>query len=146
VVNLVKILEEEVRERGAGAPYLIPIGDRAEEIARRFQERQIDTQRALEELEQLIGELRTAEEARRESDFSVEGFAVAWLLQRQGIPDPERIGREMEAGFGRYPHWRTSAAQERDVRRAFYRALTDSGVRREAEVVTYVLDVLRRGR
>jgi type I restriction enzyme R subunit len=78
VFNLLKVLEQQVRERAREAPYLVPIGERAEEIAKAFEERQSSTEEALAELTSLLNEAGEADETRELSDFSVEGFSVFW--------------------------------------------------------------------
>jgi type I restriction enzyme R subunit len=144
VFNLLKVLQQEVRRRAAAAPYLVPIGERAEEIATAFEQRQLTTQQALDELTRLLEEAREADQSREQSDFSVEGFSVFWLLKRIDVVDAEPVARSMERVFAGHPHWRQSAAQERDVRRGLYKALLDAKVERVADVVGYVLSVLRR--
>lgn len=71
VFNLVKVLEQQACEKGAQQPYLIPIGERAEQIAEAFQQRLIDAQRALEELTVLLQEARSAEQDRQESGMTM---------------------------------------------------------------------------
>lgn len=144
VFNLLKVLEQEVRRRASAAPYLVPIGERAEQIAQAFEAQQLSTQDALAELTGLLAEAHEADQSRERSDFSVEGFSVFWLLKRIDVPDAERIARSMEAVFRSQPHWRTSAAQERTVRRGLYKALLGANVERVADVVAYLLNVLRQ--
>ena len=76
VFNLLKVLDQEVRKRAREAPYLRSIGDRAEEVARMFHERQMDALEALEELLKLRDEAAEADEARQETNLSVDGFSV----------------------------------------------------------------------
>jgi type I restriction enzyme R subunit len=144
VFNLLKVLEQEVRRRAAGAPYLVPIGERAEQIAQAFEAQQLSTQEALEELAGLLHEVNDADESRERSDFSVDGFSVFWLLKRIEVGAAETIARSMEQVLQGQPHWRTSTAQERAVRRGLYKALLDAKVERVADVVAYLLNVLRR--
>jgi type I restriction enzyme R subunit len=144
VFNLLKVLEAQVRNRAGEAPYLVPIGERAEQIAKAFEERQLSTQQALDDLTGLLAEARDADSAREQSDFSVEGFSVFWLLKRIGVADAEPIARSLGQVFVAHPYWRQSSAQERDVRRGMYKALIAAKVEKVQDVVGYVLSVLRR--
>jgi type I restriction enzyme R subunit len=145
VFNLVKVLEQQAREMGAQQPYLIPIGERAEQIAEAFQQRLIDAQRALEELTALLEEARSAEKDRQKSGMSMEGFSVAWLLNREDIDGALDIGKKMETTFADYPHWRTSHSQQAEVRKALYRELLqERDVPEAAELVGRIIDVLKR--
>jgi type I restriction enzyme, R subunit len=145
VFNLVKVLEEGARQKGAQQPYLIPIGERAEQIAEAFQQRLIDAKRALEELTALLKEAQAAEQERQESGMSMEAFSVAWLLNREGVEGALDVGQSLEATFAEYPHWRATHQHEAEVRRELYRQLLPRMKVEEATtVVGHVLDVLKR--
>lgn len=146
VFNLLKVLEQQVRRRSNEAPYLVPIGERAEQIAQAFEAQQLSTQEALDELTSLLNEARDADQSREQSDFSVEGFSVFWLLKRIGVANAEPIARSLETVFAEHPYWRESPAQGRDVRRGLYKALIDAKVEKVPDVVGYLLSVLRRSR
>ncbi|MGQ9573602.1 MAG: type I restriction endonuclease subunit R, partial [Dehalococcoidia bacterium] len=123
VFNLIKALQTLVEQQSGQSPYLISIGERAEQIAQAFQERQLTTQQALEQLQQLVAEYKAAEQARQKTDLSKEGFAVYWLLNREGVSRAETVAREVMEAFKQYPHWRHSSKQERQVRIAITKAL-----------------------
>jgi len=144
VFNLLKALRDLVAEKSGQAPYLIPIGERAEQIARAFEEGQVTTRETLNQLGELAREYREAEQAREETDLSPEGFAVLWLLKRRRVPNAEAAAREAAGAFARFPHWRRSGAQERDLRIALYTVLLHAGVEREGEVLEQMMDMLRR--
>jgi len=107
------------------AAYLIPIGERADQIAAAFRERQLTTQQALEQLEQLVREYRTAEETRKQSDLSPEGFAALLLLQRSHVQGAEQLAQTIAEAFARSPYWKQGGDQERALRRAVYKTLVD---------------------
>jgi len=123
VFNLHKSIQNMVDQLGNQAPYLHSIGERAEAIVQAFQLRQQATQEALAALEELIREINLAERERAEMNLKPESFAIYWLLNRDSIPDAEWIARRMEDTFKKYPHWRTSSAQEREVKIALYGVL-----------------------
>jgi type I restriction enzyme R subunit len=125
VFNLIKALVDLVAEKGAMAAYLIPIGERADQIAEAFRERQLTTQQALQQLEQLVREYRTAEETRQQSDLSAEGFAALLLLQRSQVQGAEQLAQTIAEAFTRSPYWKQGGDQERALRRAVYKTLVD---------------------
>jgi type I restriction enzyme R subunit len=144
VFNLIKSLYLLVAQEGSAQPHLYPIGERAEAIAKAFEERQITTQEALAQLEALVREYRDAEESRRERDLSAAGFAVFWLLQRDGVAEAEPAARAVAAALDRYPYWQRGGQQERDARREMYKALLAAGVKDVVTVTTNLLNVLRK--
>jgi type I restriction enzyme R subunit len=138
-------LEQQAREKGAQQPYLIPIGERAEQIAEAFQQRLIDAQRALGELTALLDEARSAEKDRQESGMSMEAFSVAWLLNRDDVDGALDIGKTMETTFSNHPHWRSSHQQQAEVRKALYKhLLPQMTVDKATELVGRIIDVLKR--
>lgn len=146
VFNLLKALADLVTDEGTTAAFLIPIGERAEQIATVFKERQISTQQALAMLAEVIREYHQTVEAQRQSDLPPEGFAALLLLRRHGTLEAEPLAKEMSAAFVRYPHWRQSGDQERDLRRSLYRALVDHDfpVQDMAPLADQLLTTLRR--
>ena len=147
VFNLLRELHRLVEAKSKDAPHLIPIGERAEAIRRAFEERQINSQEALQELEDLIHKLKTAEAEREESDLSPEAFAVYWWLQVQrGLPEKEalHLAEEMGAAFVKYPHWVKSKRQEGDLRKELYKALISADIKEVVAWTDEVLTLLRR--
>jgi type I restriction enzyme R subunit len=144
VFNLLKALANLVNAKAGGEPYLISIGDRAEEIAEAFESRQMTTQQALDLLEKLIAQLKAAEKDRDATGLSPEAFAVFYVLKSDGVGDPLKAAQAVEAAFQQYPHWQTSEHQEQDVRRSIYKALIDAGIEAVVEVATKLMKLLRR--
>ena len=146
VFNLLKALRALVEEEGRRSPYLIPIGERAEAIAEAFQQRQITTQDALRQLQALAKEYGEAKQRQQDSDLGLEGFAVFWLLHREGLAGAERVGREAAKAFEQYPHWQRSAGQERELRFALSKAMLVAGidVDQVSDLTHRILDMLRR--
>ncbi len=143
VFNLVKALRELVEQKGIGSPYLMPIGERAEEIAKAFEEGQLNTQGALGQARTLVDEYQEAEKERVGRGLSPEGFAIYWFLKREGVEEAEIAAREALVILERYPHWKESAQQEREVRRALYKVLLNARVEPVVEFGEKILRMLR---
>ncbi|GIV65545.1 MAG: type I deoxyribonuclease HsdR [Bellilinea sp.] len=147
VFNLLKELHRLVEARGKEQPHLIPIGERAEAIRHAFEEKQINSQQALQELSKLVCDLQDAEEEWKKSELSSEAFTVAWWLRVQKGFDPEQakhLAASVEPAFKELPHWATSAAQERELRQRLYKPFIQSNVRESVAWVDEVLTLLRR--
>ncbi len=145
VFNLLKEFYRLVEEKGKQAPHLIPIGERAEEIRRRFEEQLISAHQALQELDDLVASLHQSEEERVESQLSPQVFAVEWWLRtRQVQSDAARkIAEQMESAFNDFPFWSSSAAQERELRKRLYKALIDHKVETVIEWAEQMITLLR---
>ena len=144
VFNLLKALHAMVQEKGREQPYLISIGDKAEEIAQAFEDRQQTTQDTLRELERMVQELKEAEAQRDETNLNPEAFAVYWYLNKAEVPKALDVARTASSAFEQYPHWQTSTHQEQDVRRALYKALIDAGVEKVVDIAQGIMRMLRR--
>jgi type I restriction enzyme R subunit len=146
VFNLLKELNRIVAEQEKTEPHLIPIGERAEEIRRRFEERLISAQEALQDLEEVVRQLQTAQEERRSSPLSPQAFAVEWWLRTQGTEAEKaaQTAASLEEAFARFPNWTISVADERELRTRLYKALLSLGVKEIVAWADRILDLLRR--
>ncbi len=143
VFNLLKAIDQLTRAQADKEPYLISIGDKAEQIARAFEERQQTTQATLEELRKLIEELRQARKKRDASNMDAEPFAVYYLLDKQGIGKADIVATSVGEAFKQFPHWRSISHQEQEIRKSFYKALIDAGVDGVVDTVQNILKMLR---
>ena len=144
VFNLLKAIDQLTTEEGDKEPYLISIGDKAEQIAQSFEERQQNTQVTLQELRELIDDITQARKEREATELSPEAFAVFWLLKKEGVEKADEVAKAAALCFEQYPHWQTSEHQEQEVRRAFYKALISAGVDGVVDVAQNILRMLRR--
>ncbi|MBC7185673.1 MAG: type I restriction endonuclease subunit R, partial [Calditrichaeota bacterium] len=152
VFNLLKELHRLVADQGRIAPYLLSIGERAEEIRRRFEERLIEAQQALQELEVLVKQLKDAEKERRTREdlashpYAPQAFAVEWWLRTHQVsPEQARqVAQTMESAFAAFPHWLSSRQQESELRRELYKALLDVGISDVVAWADAILNLLRR--
>ncbi|MBO9382440.1 MAG: HsdR family type I site-specific deoxyribonuclease [Roseiflexus sp.] len=152
VFNLLKELNRIVAEQGKTVPHLIPIGERAEEIRRRFEERLISAQDALQDLEEVVRQLQTAQEERRSRGeaalrpYFPQVFAVEWWLRTQGVEAEKaaQTAASLEEAFALFPNWLISVADERELRTRLYKALLVLGVEEVIPWANRILDLLRR--
>lgn len=144
VFNLLMAIDNLVTAEALKEPYLINIGDKAQQIAREFEERQKTTKETLEALRRLIQEIIEARKERDATELTPESFAVYYLLKKEGIAQADKIAKAAEEAFKKYPHWQTSSRQEQEVRKSFYKALIDAGVKGVVEIAQGVLKMLRR--
>ncbi|MDZ7343339.1 MAG: type I restriction endonuclease subunit R, partial [candidate division KSB1 bacterium] len=146
VFNLLKSINEKVEKGAETAPYLHSIGERAEAIAEAFKQRQISTEEALRQLEELVSEINAAEREQAERGIAGAPFAIFWLLKQNEVPQEkaESVATEMTNVFENYPHWRSSERQGREVRRELYSRLGKLGVKNVPELVERMMKVIQR--
>lgn len=146
VFNLLMAIRRITDDQSRSKPYLVSIAERATEIASRFEQRQITTQEALQELiDGPAREIREAEEELRRRDLDQRTFSVFWMLHREGVRDAESRARAISDALYMYPHWALSEHQGRELRRVITKILLDAlGVERVSDAVERLLSVLRR--
>ena len=152
VFNLVKSIEQLVAEEARQAPYLLSIGERVEAIILAYQQRQKDTLATLEDLKSLIAEINQARREHAQKGLNPAAFAIYWMLNRESVPNAEQVAADMDAVFQKYPHWRQSGHQERDVLRELYgillraraEAIKDGRTAKEVnEITTLVNQIIK---
>jgi type I restriction enzyme R subunit len=144
IFNLLKALANLVQEHATVDPYLISIGDRAEEVAKAFGLRQMTTQQALAALTELVGAVKEAESSRTDTGLSADAFAVYYVLKTEGVRDPLAVARAVDEAFTKFPHWKRSERQEQALRRSLYKALLAAGIENEVELAGKLMNVLER--
>ncbi len=123
VLNLRKLIAAAVELDGAAKPYLLSIGERAEAVARAYDDRQVDTKEALKRFEALVQETIDAETKRRELRLDENAFAVYTALEVTASGIVPAQAQAINSIFGRYPDYRWNDSQESALRAELYGAL-----------------------
>ena len=117
VINLIKSIEKTAEEN-SDDPFLIAMAERARAVQESFEERQTDTEEALADLLAAIekNEQRKREQAAKGLDALT--YFVLLKLTDEGIPNPEAVSRNVREAFARFPNWKGSDAELRELRKA----------------------------
>ncbi len=121
VINLGKSLLATIKEEGEQQPFLIPISERTEAILEAYDDRQLSTQSALEQLARLMEEYLQAKREREKTGFDINTFTLFWLLKQAGAADPGDLAPKVEAAFRKYPNYRDNVAEERPLKAELYK-------------------------
>jgi type I restriction enzyme R subunit len=116
VINLIKSIEKVAEECGDD-PFLIAMADRAKAVQESYEDRQISTQDALNDL---FGEIeRTEERKRQQAEKGFDGltFFVYRTLLDAGVEAAEAVSVKVKAAFVEHPNWHTSEAALRELRK-----------------------------
>lgn len=146
IFNLLKGILRTVKDEFDKSPYLISIGEKAEEIAKQFGERQLTTQRTLEEVKKLIAEIIQSRKEQKEKDIKPEIFTVQWLFKKEGVSNPEDNANQMKEVFEKFPHWKTSEKHEREIIRQLYKVLVNAGIKENIDRLGKKIMTLLTGR
>ncbi|HOQ31009.1 MAG TPA: HsdR family type I site-specific deoxyribonuclease [Candidatus Hydrogenedens sp.] len=143
VFNLLNSITKMVEEQSQKSPYLISIGEKAHEIAKRYREGQITTQEALAEVIQLTKETIKAKMEEIEKNMPADVFTVYWILDSEGYEKAEDVANRIKEVFEESPHWKESEEQAITVRKKFYEIILQSGVSDYQKAVEIVERIFR---
>ncbi len=123
VLNLRKFLQKKIIDESRSKPFLISIGERAEAITEVYENRQLTTQQALIEFEQLAEESERASNERDELNLDGNAYAIYTILKTvtENI-NPERA-RDLNKAFDQFPDYQWDERQRSKLRSMFYAAL-----------------------
>ncbi|MBP7055680.1 MAG: HsdR family type I site-specific deoxyribonuclease [Candidatus Omnitrophica bacterium] len=122
IINLIKSIEKYIDEN-SGDITLIPLATRAQEVEEKYERRQEETARVLEELTALIeNELERKKEQKAKGFDDLTSFVYSVLVDKK-IKMPEETAKEIRTKFDDFLHWRSSKQEERDLRLALYEVL-----------------------
>ncbi|HRU67750.1 MAG TPA: type I restriction endonuclease subunit R, partial [Bacteroidia bacterium] len=122
VINLIKSIEKIADEK-SDDPFLIGIKERAEVVKENYENRQISTKEALEELRKLYEEDIKRRKEQTEKGFDGLTFFIYRLLLDKKISNSETITKLIKQEFVNHPNWKTSEKELRELRQAIYFAL-----------------------
>lgn len=145
VINLIKSIQKYVEEN-SGDLSLIPLAVRVQEIQERYEDRQEETKRVLDELTALI-----ETEIKRKKEQKAKGFDglasfIYTILADKGINDPDTATRKIRETFNEFPHWQTSEQEKRELRIALYGVLSkvESDEDKVSGFIEYLFSLLEK--
>jgi type I restriction enzyme R subunit len=150
VFNLARSIERSIdRDR---EPFLIPIGERVEDIVRRFKDRQETTEQTLEELLKLVKEINSSRQLQVEKDFPQDVFTAYLYIKQANLPDPDGKAEVIKETFTYNPHWASNEKQEREVRRKLTAVILPNiegtpqeAVQKAVKLTNNIIGTLKRG-
>jgi type I restriction enzyme R subunit len=123
VMNLLRTLRTRTEGEATTTPALRGLFERAVLVAQQFQDRQISTQQALDEIQKIAAEQLKAEEERSKLGMDPPTFGVYWLLTEAKVATAKELAVEINALFERFPNYARSADELRQLKAEIYKAL-----------------------
>jgi type I restriction enzyme R subunit len=145
IFNLLRSIGLTIDKDKETNPYLISIGKKAEIISSLYQQRQIDTKEALEKTKELVDKINEAKNEKKKMQMTSEIFSVYWILKDERAKNPDKMAKEMESAFERYPYWKTSEEHERRLKQESLKVLVKTGLssKKAVEIMNKIMNVLK---
>lgn len=116
IINLVKSIEKKAEEE-SGDPFLIAMSDRAKAVLENFEDRQVETAEALEDLFKEIEENEKRKREQAAKGFDDLTYFVYRTLTLAAVKDPEGISKKIKAAFISHANWLRSDNEMRELRK-----------------------------
>ena len=150
ILSMINSILNEVAQNMLKQPYLISIGERAEQIAQIYGQGQESSENTAKMLESLIQEMNEANREQNSLRMSPDIFSLYWFLKNRMVSEPEKIATEMSSVFAKYSKWRTNPRQERDIRLELNRTLAThtkgsdiAVIQKNTEIAKEIIDRLK---
>jgi len=122
IINLRKALVKIASQNGASQPYLVTIGERAEALAKQYEDRQLVTKQALSLFLELADEYIEADKEREELSIDPNTFAVHVTLKQYGNNKVE-LAQELNNLFETHTDYQWNEHQRGQLRLQLYKIL-----------------------
>ena len=119
IINLIKSIQKQAEEN-SGDLILISLQDKAQAIQDNYEDRIISTEEALAQLETNIKAYQEKEKKKKEKGFDSLTFFINSLLEENKIAESEKLAKEMSESFSKYPNWKSSEKETRELRESLY--------------------------
>lgn len=123
IMNLLRDLRQSTEDEAVHNPALRGLFERAVQVTAQFQDRQLSTQQAFDEIQKLIAEQSRAQAERTRLGLDVPTFGVYWLLDQARVANAKELAGEISGLFTRFPNYRRSADELRQLKAEVYKAL-----------------------
>ena len=127
VINLIKSIKKHTIDKEDKEKYLISISERADGIREAFEKQQLTTQKTLLALEELVEEVNSAEQMKKDKGFDDQTFFIYSLLkeifEEYDLMDFEGTAREVNELFIKYPFYASNSKQKRELGADIYALL-----------------------
>lgn len=122
VINLIKSIER-FAEENKDDPFLIGIKERAEAVRENYENRQLSTMDALEELQEIFETDVIRKKEQAEKGFDAMSFFLYKTIDDNGVNKAEEVTKQIKQEFVNHPNWKESERELRNLRQAVYIAL-----------------------
>jgi len=122
VINLVKSIER-IAEEESEDPFLIGLLERAEQVRENFENRQVSTQEALEEIKKIYEDDIRRKKEQAEKGFDGLTFFIYRTLLDSNLKNAESVTKQIKEEFVNNPNWKSSEKELRELRKGAYYAV-----------------------
>lgn len=122
IINLIKSIER-IADESSEDPFLVSLLERAEAVEEQYENRQISTKKALEEIQKIYEDDVKRKKQQAEKGFDGLTFLTYRILLNNGVSKPDNATKQIKKEFVKNPNWKTSEKELRELRKGVYYAI-----------------------
>jgi type I restriction enzyme, R subunit len=122
VINLIKSIEK-IADENSDDPFLIGIRERAEVVESSYENRQLSTQEALDEIKNIYEADIERKKQQAEKGFDDLPFFIYKTLLTKEVKNSEELTKQIKTEFVNHANWKSGERELRELRQAVYFAL-----------------------
>ena len=123
IINFVRAIETEANDKAAEMPVLVDIAARAQMVMTALEQRTLNTEQAMAQIELLVKERGDADAERQRLGLDALTFSIYWQLNKSGLKDPLGIAADIVAAINRFANHLVNDDELRQLKAAIYAAL-----------------------
>lgn len=144
ILNLRKIIAIVAHKEGPTNPIPRLIGERAEALAKAYEDRQIETQETLARFEEMAQQYINSDEERKRLGLNENEFAIFTSLKPYADKFSTKQAEDLDAIFKDFPDYEWDETQERKLRAKLYKPIRSLvGTSKMIEVTDSILRLRR---
>ncbi len=125
IINLVKSIRKEADDH-PDDPYALSMKQKAEAIQGIYEDRQEETQKVLKNLTELVQQDLERRKKQAQKNFD----SITWYfysgLEKIKVKQPDKIIGTIKNAFTRFPNWRKSESELRDLKKDIYCSILEN--------------------
>ncbi len=124
-------------------PFILSIGEKAQNIVDSYNQRQIGTNVAIKKLEKLHNDIKNIKKEPEELNMSNDIYTIYYVLNEFGVPDAENKAKKIENFFSTNPYWRDSKNNLMKFRQELYKILDQIELEKKTDIVNKIINLLK---
>jgi len=142
VFNLLISIKKYIDENKKDSPFLISIGERANNIAELYNNNIESSEDILQKIYSIINDINKSNKEKEQLGFPKEVFAFYYLIKNAGYPYPEEISNIFLNEKRKYKSWYSNADQERKIKIELIKNMISKNILKREEIAKILKDTM----
>lgn len=142
VFNLLISIKKYIDENKKNSPFLISIGDRANQIAESYNNNIDSSEEVLQKIYSIIKDINNSNKEKSQLGFPKEVFAFYYLIKTAKYPYPEELSNIFLNEIKIYKSWYSNTDQERIIKRELIKNMIAKHVLNVEEIARMLKDTM----